>query len=200
MYSFGAKDVAGCSWLGVYINGQWSLLGLNSSVKLAADWILGIHIYESAAKCKIGSRLNIGISYFQDWVNLVWGPCLRSLFFLVPCQGYVWTVWWPFLLSFTSGPDRDLKFSRLSQHGPRPMSKECVLFGTMSGLFVDCVGTMFGLALLQNHLELWNLQYWVNMVQSQCLWSVYFRLPSGPCLDHAWSMFDLSLLQDKLEL
>ena len=137
--------------------GLWDLGNIyciNSSVKLAADWILGIHIYESAAKCKIGSRLNIGISYFQDWVNLVWGPCLRSLFFLVPCQGYVWTVWWPFLLSFTSGPDRDLKFSRLSQHGPRPMSKECVLFGTMSGLFVDCVGTMFSLALLQNHLEL----------------------------------------------
>ena len=150
MYSFGAKDVAGCSWLGVYINGQWSLLGLNSSVKLAADWILGIHIYESAAKCKIGSRLNIGISYFQDWVNLVWGPCLQSLFFLVPCRGHVWTMWWPFLLSFTSGPDRDLKFSRLSLLGPRDPSIQCLVYRTMPGPCSNHVGAMFSQSILSS--------------------------------------------------
>ena len=33
---------------------------------------------------------------------------------------------WP---NFTSRPARALKFSRLSQHGIKPMSMECLLFG-----------------------------------------------------------------------
>merc|ERR1711954_280163 len=34
-----------------------------SPVKLAADWTLDIHIRESAAKCEVGSRLDIAHSH-----------------------------------------------------------------------------------------------------------------------------------------
>ena len=57
---------------------------------------------------------------------------------------------WP---SLTSRPARALKFSRLSQHGLRPMAAECPLIRTISGPCFDHVGTIFGLALLTDQLE-----------------------------------------------
>ena len=42
-----------------------------------------------------------------------------------------------------SRPARALKFSGLSQHGLKGLSIECLIFGTMSGPYLDHVRAMF---------------------------------------------------------
>ena len=65
------------------------------SVKLAADWILDIHICESAAGCEVGSRLDIRYSknylsgIFLYFVLAMSGPCPDSFLTLSVCL----TVW-----------------------------------------------------------------------------------------------------------
>ena len=46
----------------------------------------------------------------------------------------------------------------------RHMCIECLLFRAMPGPCLDYVGTMFGLALLPDQLELCNLEDWIKMV------------------------------------
>ena len=115
------------------------------------------------------------VSYFWKHVRTMLGPCL----------GHV-------LLGSTSRLDIDMKFSRLSQHGPRPMSMEFLC----SRPCKDHVETMLGLVFLPDQLEHWNFQDWVSMVQGPCLESVYLR---GQCQDHVRTMFGLTLLLDPLE-
>merc|ERR1711954_396808 len=80
--------------------------------------------------------LAYGFFNFWDHVRAMFGPC----------RDHVWP-------SLTSRPARALKFSRLSKHGLRPMSAECPLIRTISGPYLDHVGTIFGLALLTDQLE-----------------------------------------------
>ena len=63
-----------------------------------------------------------------------------------PCSDHVWP-------SLISRPATALKFSKLSQHGLRPMFTECLLFGAISGPCLDHVGTMFGVAILIGNIE-----------------------------------------------
>ena len=48
-----------------------------------------------------------------------------------------------------------MKFSKLSQDGPRHMCMKCPLLETMLGQCFDHVKTIFGLSLAQYRLELW---------------------------------------------
>ena len=69
-----------------------------------------------------------------------------------------------FWLSFTPRTARALKYSRLSQHGLRQISMKCILFGTISGPYLDLVWAMFGLALLPDQPEFWNFHDEVIMI------------------------------------
>ena len=105
---------------------------------------------------------------------------------LSPCWGHVWP-------TFTSQPAIALKFSRLSQHGQRPMSlRGCPILGTMSG---PCWGHAWP-SFLPDQLEHWNFQDWINMVKGLCLWSFYVW---RPCKDHVETMLGLVFLPDQLE-
>ena len=63
-----------------------------------------------------------------------------------------------FLPNFTSTQSRALKFSRLSQHGIRPMYLPCLFFEPMPGLCLEHFGTMFGLDLLPDKVDLLNFE------------------------------------------
>ena len=92
---------------------------------------------------------------FQDWVNMVCGPCLWSVYFL----DYARTIfgpWWDLVwTTATSRPAISLNVSKLCQHDLRPLSMEFLLFGTMSKPCFDPVKIMFGIALLPDQVEVW---------------------------------------------
>ena len=81
-----------------------------------------------------------------------------DVFVLITFLDHIWVMFWPCPPSFTSKPARALKCSRLSHHGLRQMSIECPIFKTMCRPCFDHAGTMFGLALIQDQLELWHFQ------------------------------------------
>merc|ERR1711954_168995 len=105
--------------------------------------------------------------------------CLLSVYslgpyeaYVRPCRDYVW-------LSFTSRPARALKFSTVNLHGLRPISMECLFFGTMSGSCSDHVRPSLTSrpprALKFSTLNLHGLR----TISMECL---IFRTMLGPCL------------------
>ena len=102
--------------------------------------------------------------------------------------GLCWDHVWP---SFTCRPDRALKFSTLDLHGLRPISLEFLFLGPCQAH----VGTMFGLALLQDQLEQCSFQGKTflrlskhGLMPMSMKFLILGTMP-GQCWGHIWPIF-----------
>ena len=91
------------------------------------------------------------------------------------------------------------------------MSIECLLFGTIPGPCFDHAGTMYGLALLPDQLELCNFKDWIKMVNklssagigsiklrfylAQLSWNLRKKLSPAGISSEKLSSKDMSLIQ-----
>ena len=181
--------------------------------------------------------------FFRTMFGPCLGPCLAQLYFQTSQSTeifdteskwskehlYVVSIFWDHVWpSLTSRPARAMKFSTLNLNCLRPISMECLFFGTMSGPCSDHVRPSFTSrpprALKFSTLNLHGLR----TISMECL---IFRTMLGPCLaqlyfqisqsteifntesklskdhlygvsifgDHVGTMFGLALLPDQLE-
>merc|ERR1711954_292683 len=63
-----------------------------SPVKLAADWTLDIHIRESAAKCEVGSRLDIAHSHLTFNTQTFYNIPIPTPVFNIPNSTAVYNI------------------------------------------------------------------------------------------------------------
>ena len=93
-----------------------------------------------------------------------------------PCWDNVWS-------SFAFQPGRDLKFSRLSQHGLRPNPIGCLFLGTMSVPCWDHIRPSFTFRPARALKFSKPSQNCLKPMSIECL---FLRTMSGPSWGHIW--------------